>query len=139
MAESGDLVQRASSAAGRAVGRAEVLAERALPAAERDIIRRTMDLPLRKKLVLARRLWRDPRMGMAARTPLIAALAYAVLPVKLTPLKLGPLRSVEKVVGLGALLWLMLRLAPHDVVEHHLNALDRPGLWDRLTGKGRRE
>jgi hypothetical protein len=135
----GDLIQRVSGAAGQVVGQAEVLAERAVPAADRDIIRRAMDLPFGKKLALARRLWRDPRMGMVARAPLVASLAYAVLPIKLTPLKLGPLRSVEKIVGLGVLLWLMLRLAPQDVVEQHLNALDKPGFWDRFKGKGKDE
>lgn len=136
MARTDELVRRLSNTAGRVAGQAEVLAERAVPAADRDLIRRAMDLPLRKKLALARRLWRDPRMGVAARAPLLAAIAYAVLPIRLTPLKLGPLRSIEKVAGVGVLLWLLLRLAPPDVVRDHLDTMEKPGRWQRLTGKG---
>jgi hypothetical protein len=135
MRDAGQLIERVSGAAGHAAGRAQALAARAVPEAERGVIRRAMDLPLNKKLALVRRLWRDPRMGAAARAPLVAGLVYAVLPIKVTPKVLGPLREFEKVVGLGALLWLLLRLAPRDVIEEHLDALDRPGLWQRLRGK----
>src|SRR5437867_2772573 len=95
-----DVIERMSATAGRAVGRAQALADRAVPEEERGLIRRVMDLPLRKKLQLARRLWRDPRTGARARAPLLAGLAYAVFPLKFTPKALGPLREVEKLVGL---------------------------------------
>lgn len=135
MTTSGEMFQRVSGAAGRAAERAQGLADRVLTEDERGLIGRVMDLPLQKKLQLARRLWRDPRMGAAARAPLLAGLVYAVLPLKVTPKVLGPLREFEKVVGLGVLLWLLVRLAPRDVVAEHLDALERPGLWDRVRGR----
>jgi uncharacterized membrane protein YkvA (DUF1232 family) len=131
-----DVVEKVSDLAGRATGQAQALADRAVPEEERGLIRRAMDLPLRKKLALARRLWRDPRMSAYARAPLIAGLAYAVLPIKLTPKWLGPLREAEKIAGLALLLWLLVRLAPRDAVQEHLDALDKPGLWSRIRGRG---
>ncbi len=130
------MVERAGEAAGRAAGRAQEIADRVVPGEERGLVRRAMALPLRKKLRLARRLWRDPRMGAAARAPLIAGLAYAVLPIKVTPRFLGPLREFEKVAGLALLLWLLVRLAPRDVLAEHIEDLERPGFLDRLRGKG---
>jgi hypothetical protein len=135
MSARAEAVERLSSAAGRAVGQAQALADRAVPEEDRSLIGRVMELPLRKKLTLARALWRDPRMSSFARAPLIAGLAYAVVPIKVTPKVLGPLREFEKVVGLGALLWLLIRLAPHDVIREHLDKIERPGLWDRIRGK----
>lgn len=129
------MFDRVSEAAGRAVGQAQVLADRVVPEEERGLIRRVLDLPWSKKLRLARRLWTDPRMGAAARAPLIAGLAYTVLPIKVTPPVLGPLRDYEKLVGLAVLLWALIRLAPREVVEEHVGAMERPGLWNRLTRK----
>ena len=131
----GEMIERVSGAAGRAVGRAEAIADRVAPPEERRLIGRAMDLPLSKKFLLARRLWRDERVGVPARAPLIAGLAYAVLPVGLTPARFGPLRGIEKIAGLGILLWLLIRLAPQDVLAEHLDHLDRPGLLGRLRGR----
>lgn len=139
MTTAGEMFERVSGVAGRAAGQAQALADRMVPEEERGLIRRAMDLPLAKKFGLARRLWRDPRMSAAARGPLIAGLVYAVLPLKLTPRVLGPLREFEKVVGLGILLWLLVRLAPRDAVEEHLRDLERPGLWDRMRRHAPRE
>jgi len=67
-----------------------------------------------------------------SQSSLLAGLAYAVLPIKLSPKALGPLRDFEKVAGIGVVLWLLVRLTPRDVVVEHLDALDRPSLWSRL-------
>lgn len=138
MARATDLIDRVSGAAGTAVGHAEALAGRIAPEADRGLIRRAMDLPLRKKVQFARRLWDDPRMGQYARLPVLAGLAYAVLPLRFTPKVLGPVREVERIAGLAALLWLLVRLAPRDVVTEHLEALEQPGrlgrLWRRTAG-----
>lgn len=131
----GDVLERVTEAAGRIAGQAETIADRVVPPAERSLIGRAMELPLQKKLGLARRLWRDERVGGVARGALLASAAYAVLPIKVTPRFLGPLREAEKVVGLGVLLWLLIRLAPQEALAEHLDALDRPSLWDRLRGR----
>lgn len=135
----GDLIERVGQAAGKVTGHAEAAAERVVPHEDRTLIKRAMDLPTTKKITLARRLWRDPRIGAAARAPLIAGLAYAVLPLKVTPKFLGPLREYEKFAGLGLLLWMLVRLAPRDVLEEQINDLERPSLWDRLRGRGSSE
>ncbi|MFN8559659.1 MAG: hypothetical protein U0531_20725 [Dehalococcoidia bacterium] len=119
-------LERVSAAAGLAAGHAQIVGERLLPEEERAVIGRVMDLSLPRKLRLARRLWRDRRLDPVARTPLLAAMDYAVLPVKVTPVRLGPFREIEKVVGLGVLLWLLVRLAPRDVVVEHLTAIEPP-------------
>lgn len=120
------VVERATAAAGRTAGRAQALAELAVPGEERELVRRVLNLPLRKQLLLARRLWRDRRIGALARAPLAGGLVYAVLPIKLTPPVLGPLRRFEKVATLALLLWLLVRLAPRDVVRAHLDQVERP-------------
>lgn len=127
------LFDRVSGAAGAAIGHAEAIADRVAPEADRGLIRRVMDLPMRKKVQFARRLWRDPRMSQYARLPVLAGLAYAVLPLRVTPKVLGPVREVERVAGLAVLLWLLVRLAPRDAVTEHLDALEKPGLLGRLT------
>ena len=134
-----EMIDRIGGAAGRAMGRAQVIADRVVPEDERSLIQRVLDLPLRKQLQLARRLWDDPRMGATARASVVAGLAYAVLPIKLSPKALGPLREFEKVVGIGVMLWLLVRLVPRDIVVEHLDALDRPGLWSRLHRRGQRQ
>ncbi len=126
------MIERISGAAGRAAGRAQVIADRVVPEEERGLIQRVMDLPLRQQLHLARALWDDHRIGATARASLLAGLAYTVLPIKLSPKALGPLRDFEKVAGIGVVLWLLVRLTPRDVVVEHLDALDRPSLWSRL-------
>jgi hypothetical protein len=132
---SGNMIERVAGAAGRVAGRAQIVARRAVPDDERRLIGRAMRLPFRKKFSLARRLWRDPRMGTVARAPLVAGVAYALVPFGLTPRRLGPLRELERIVGLSALLWLLVRLAPRDALAEHLDALEQPGLWWRLRGR----
>ena len=136
---SGQLFERVSEAAGRAVGQAQVIADRVVPEEERGVIRRVMDLPVQKQLQLARRLWDDPRMPAAARASVLVGLGYAILPIKLSPRFLGPLRDFEKIVGLGVLLWALLQLAPRDVIDEHLDELEKPGLWSRITRRGSRD
>lgn len=137
MPRADEMIDRIGEAAGRAAGRAQEVADRVVPEEERGLIQRVAGLPLRKKLALVRRLWDDPRVSTAARAPLLAGLAYAVLPIKVTPRFLGPLREFEKVVGLGMLLWLLIRLAPRDVIAAHLDELERPGFLSRLTRRDR--
>ena len=111
---------------------AEKLVDRVAPPADRDLIKRAFDLPTRKKIALVRRLWRDERVRDLSRIPLLAGAAYAVLPIRVLPPKLGPLRDWEKLVGLSLLLWLIVRLTPQAVVREHLEAVERPGLIHRV-------
>ena len=115
-----------------AAAEAEKLVDRVAPPADRDVIKRAFDLPTRKKIALVRRLWRDERVRDLSRVPLLAGAAYAVLPIRVLPPKLGPLRDWEKLVGLSAILWLIVRLTPEAVLREHLEAVERPGLIQRV-------
>ncbi len=122
---------RADQLVGELSHGAEQLVDRLAPAEERDLIRRALDLSTRKKLLLARRLWTDPRVRDVSRLPIVAGGVYLLLPIKLLPARFGPLRQFEKLVGLGLLLWLLIRLTPDDVLREHLDAIDRPGFLRR--------
>ena len=132
MAEAESFLRTAERTATEFVQGAERAAERAVPAHERDLIRRALDLSTRKKLQLVRRLWQDPRIRDTTRVPMVAGLAYMVLPVKVLPPVLAPLRPFEKVIGLGLILWLIIRLTPEHVLREHLDAVERPGVLRRM-------
>ncbi|MDQ3653772.1 MAG: hypothetical protein M3457_01660 [Chloroflexota bacterium] len=111
---------------------ADNLINRVAPPEDRDLIRRAMDLSGRKKLLLARRLWKDPRVQRTARIPMLGGAVYLISPIKLLPARFGPLRQFEKIVGLGLVLWLIVRITPEDVLREHLDAVDRPGPLRRI-------
>ena len=125
-------IVRAEQFAGGLLESAERLVERVAPPAERDLIRRALDLSTRKKLLLARRLWKDPRVQSIARMPMVAGAFYLLLPVRLLPARVGPIRQWEKLAGLGLLLWLIVRITPEEVLREHLEAVERPGLVRRV-------
>src|SRR5687767_1961460 len=55
-------IVKAEHMAGDLMQGAERIVNRVAPPSERDLIRRALDLSTRKKLLLARRLWKDPRV-----------------------------------------------------------------------------
>jgi len=128
-------IVKAEQLAGELLEGAERLVERVAPPGERDLIRRALDLSTRKKLLLARRLWKDPRVQATARMPMVAGALYLLLPVRLLPARIGPLRQWEKLLGLGLLLWLIVRITPEEVLREHLEAVERPGLMRRVLGR----
>jgi hypothetical protein len=115
-----------------AANEAERLAARVAPPTERELIQRALDLPVRGKLQLVRRLWHDQRVRDITRAPLLAGAVYAVAPLRLMPPIFGPLRRFEKLIGLTVLLWLVVRITPEEVLRHHLDELERPGRLSRL-------
>lgn len=111
---------------------AERLADKVVPPVERDLVRRAMDLSLRRKLLLVRRLWNDQRVRDITRVPMVMGAAYMLLPIRVLPKVLAPLRSVEKVLGLALLLWLIVRITPDEVLREHLESVEAPSLLDRM-------
>lgn len=111
---------------------AERLADKVVPPVERDLVRRAMDLSMRRKLLLVRRLWKDQRVRDITRVPMVMGAAYMILPIRVLPKVLAPLRSVEKVLGLAALLWLIVRITPDAVLREHLESVEAPSLLDRM-------
>lgn len=124
MAGDESLLVKAERAAAGLIEGAERLADRVAPPSERDLIRRALALPMGRQLLLVRRVWRDPRVRDVTRLPMIAGLVYLVLPVRLLPPVFGPLRRWEKLIALVALLWLLVRLTPEDVLREHLDAVE---------------
>jgi hypothetical protein len=110
----------------------ERLAEGIAPAGDRELIQRALDLSARKKFLLARRLWTDERVQTAARLPMVLGTIYLLLPIHLLPARFGPFRQWEKLIGLAVLLWVIVRIAPEEVLREHLDAVDRPGLLRRV-------
>ena len=123
---------RAERVAGEVLEGAERFVDRIAPPQERELIRRALDLSTRKKLLLARRLWKDARVQAVTRMPMLAGVLYLMLPIRLLPARIGPLRQWEKLVGLGLLLWLIVRITPEDVLREHLEAVEKPGLIRRV-------
>jgi hypothetical protein len=128
-------LKRAERFAGQIVDGAERLAERVAPQSERDLIQRALDLSARKKLLLARRLWRDPRVRKATRLPMFAGTLYMLLPIRLIPMRFAAIRPWEKLIGLGLVLWMIARLTPDDILREHLDAVERPGRISRVFGR----
>jgi NAD(P)-dependent dehydrogenase (short-subunit alcohol dehydrogenase family) len=69
---------------------------------------------------VAWRVWRDPRVRPAPRILMIAALVYLVLPLHVVPQRYGPLRagvlrSIQTLLVLAALRWLIVRLLLREV------------------------
>lgn len=123
----------------RALLGAGELADRIAPPAERELLRRALALSTPQKLRLVRRLWRDERAPALTRLPLTLGAAYLVTPIRFTPKRLAPVRRWEKVLSVGALLWLLTKLAPEPVLREHIERLERPGLVSRtLKRKGDR-
>jgi hypothetical protein len=113
-------------------GNAERLVDTIAPPADRELIRRAIDLSPEKQARLVRRLWSDERIRLRTRLPMIAGLVFALVPFPIVPRRLGALRRWEKLIGLGLILWLVTRLTPAEVLREHLEAVERDNLLRRF-------
>lgn len=136
MAAGESILKAAEHKAAEFVEGAERIADQIAPPAERDIVRRALDLPVRKKLLLMRRLWKDRRVRATTRLPMMAGLVYMILPIRLLPVRLGFLRQWEKLIGLAALLWLIVRITPEEILRQHLDEVEQPGMLRRFIKRG---
>jgi uncharacterized membrane protein YkvA (DUF1232 family) len=88
------------------------------------LLRRTSALPLRAKLVLAGRLWRDPRVPRSARLLLPLLIIYLALPVDLIPDFIPVVGYLDDIAVLVLVGLLFLRALPPKVIEEHLAAVE---------------
>lgn len=88
------------------------------------LMRRTAALPLRAKLSLARRLWRDPRVPWPAKALLPLLLVYLALPLDLIPDFIPVLGYLDDAAVLLLVTLLLLRALPRKVIEEHLAAVE---------------
>jgi hypothetical protein len=117
-------LKRAEHVAEEVLHGAERLAERVSPASERDLIQRVFELPARKQLLLARKLWTDPRVHQRTRLPMIAGTVYMLLPIRFLPRRFALIRPLEKLIGLCFFLWLIARLTPEAIIREHLDTVE---------------
>lgn len=93
-------------------------------AVKQDLRRRIMKLPVRAKLRLAWRLFRDPATPALAKGVMPVVLVYLASPIDLIPDFIPVLGQLDDVLVLAGGLGLVLWLTPSHVVEDHLSALE---------------
>ncbi len=84
------------------------------------LMRRTASLPLRAKLSLASRLWRDPRVPWPAKALLPLLFVYLALPLDLIPDFIPVIGYLDDAAVLLLITLLLLRALPRTVIEEHL-------------------
>jgi uncharacterized membrane protein YkvA (DUF1232 family) len=91
---------------------------------KRDLNRRIMALPVRAKLALAWRMFRDPDVPAAAKAVMPGVLVYLASPIDLIPDFIPVLGQLDDLLvlflGLGIVLW----LTPRHVIEDLLSELE---------------
>lgn len=83
-----------------------------------------MSLPLRAKISLLWRLFRDPRVPPLPRAILPVVVAYLAFPFDIIPDFIPVLGQLDDLVVVAGGLWLILRLTPRPVIERHLDAIE---------------
>jgi uncharacterized membrane protein YkvA (DUF1232 family) len=91
---------------------------------KQDLRRRIMKLPLRAKLQLAWRLFRDPETPALARGVMPVVLVYLASPIDVIPDFIPVLGQLDDLVVLAAGLGVVLWLTPSYVIEDHLGDLE---------------
>ena len=91
---------------------------------KKDLSRRIMKLPVRAKLSLVWRMFRDPAVPLLPKAVLPVIVAYLAFPFDIIPDFIPVLGQLDDllilVAGLGVFLW----LTPREVIEQHLRALE---------------
>jgi uncharacterized membrane protein YkvA (DUF1232 family) len=91
---------------------------------KRDLNRRIMALPIRAKLTLAWRMFRDPGVPAAAKAVMPGVLVYLASPIDIIPDFIPVLGQLDDLLvlflGLGIVLW----LTPRHVIEDLLGELE---------------
>lgn len=89
-----------------------------------NLRRRILDLPLRSKIALAWRLFRDPETPVPVRAVMPLLLLYLAMPLDLIPDFIPVIGQLDDVfvvvVGLALVLW----LTPSPLIEMHLRRLE---------------
>lgn len=92
---------------------------------ERNQIKRILGLPLRRKLRFAMSLRRDSRVTGLMQLPLLAIVAYLVLPVHVVPRWIPFFRRLDNLVALAIGLWVFIKLTPPHLLEDHLERAEQ--------------
>jgi uncharacterized membrane protein YkvA (DUF1232 family) len=102
------------------------------------LLRRTGALPLRAKLSLVRRLFRDRRVPWWAKALLPALALYLVMPIDLIPDFIPVVGYLDDLVVVLLVASILFRAVPRDVIDENVKALESEGrAVTATTGEGR--
>lgn len=74
----------------------------------------------RQRFEVARAIARDRRVPRLARWLPLALAAYLAFPIDVIPDFIPVLGQLDDVLAVALVLWLLVRLVPHEVIEEHL-------------------
>ncbi len=84
-------------------------------------------LPFRRRFILFWRLFRDGRVPLRAKLVLPGIALYLLVPVDLLPDFIPVVGYLDDVLVVILGLWLLLRLAPRQVFDEHIERLKAEG------------
>ncbi|MFN8586029.1 MAG: DUF1232 domain-containing protein [Dehalococcoidia bacterium] len=76
----------------------------------------------RQRFEDARAIARDRRVPRLARWLPLALAVYLAFPIDLIPDVIPLLGQLDDVLAVALVLWLLIRLVPHEVIEEHLSS-----------------
>ena len=91
---------------------------------KRDLSKRIMQLPLRAKLQLVWRMFRDPQVPAHAKAVLPVIGLYVAMPFDLIPDFIPLLGQLDDLFIIAAGLGLFIWLTPRHIVEYHLREFE---------------
>jgi len=91
---------------------------------KRDLSKRIMKLPLRAKLKLVWRMFRDPQVPAQAKVVLPVIGLYVAMPFDLIPDFIPLLGQLDDLFIVAAGLGLFIWLTPRHIVEYHLQEFE---------------
>lgn len=105
---------------------------------ESETFGRLRRLPLRRKLRLAWRLRRDPRVSLLAKLPLIVVLAYLLTPINIIPRWLPIIRRFDNFIIAVVGFWIFVKVIPHELLDEHLSRIEKRPRYVDTTAVTRR-
>ena len=93
--------------------------------AQNTLARRVTALPLKSKLSLMWRLFRDRRVPWWSKALLPALAFYLALPLDLIPDFIPVIGYLDDLLLILLVAYVLLRTTPRGVIEEHLDALER--------------
>lgn len=84
-------------------------------------------LTWRQRFDVARAIARDRRVPRLARWLPLALAVYLAFPIDVIPDFIPLLGQLDDVLAVALVLWLLVRLVPHEVIDEHLAAISAGG------------
>jgi uncharacterized membrane protein YkvA (DUF1232 family) len=94
------------------------------PAAARQVVKRTLRLPIAHRFRLAWRLGVSPLVPLRARLPLLALILYLAMPLDIVPDFIPVLGQLDDLLIAGIAVWWFLRVCPSAVTLAEIERLE---------------